>query len=467
MLIRHVSRYALALALLSSTAGCVEESPDLSPAERQALAEFLPTEESQPQHRLDAHFENRVTLVGYDISTETVTLGQPFTVTWYWHVDRRLGEGWGQFTHLANGAGENRINQDSNGAIRERYPASRWREGDNVRDVQTITLPNDWNSDQLTVFLGFWHEEHRLRVTSGPNDGENRVRAFTVPVVPGATAAAAPAAPEAPIPTGLARHTTGAIQIDGTLDEADWTGATPTASFVNTLNGSAATPAATARFLWDDENVYVAFVVEDAFLKNTNRGRDAHLWEQDAVEVMLDPDGDGQNYFELQVAPTGDVFDTHYDTRRQPQPFGHVDWNADIEARVATRGTPNDDEADQGYTVEMRIARASLHQGEGPAAPATPGGAEWRVNLYVMDTPQEGGQHASGWSPTLEGDFHVPARFGRVRFAAPEVAAAPAPAAADTPENPLRQVPREIRMYQREVAAQGGRAIAAARGVPH
>ncbi|HBQ13874.1 MAG TPA: hypothetical protein DEF51_22975, partial [Myxococcales bacterium] len=87
------------------------------------------------------------------------------------------------------------------------------------------------------------------------------------------------------------------------------------------------------------------------FVKNTLEGRDAHLWEQDAVEIMVDPDGDGRNYFELQVSPTGQVFDTRYDTRRQPQPFGHMDWNAEVRAAVHVEGTANDDEADEGYTA--------------------------------------------------------------------------------------------------------------------
>ena len=34
------------------------------------------------------------------------------------------------------------------------------------------------------------------------------------------------------------------------------------------------------------------------------------------------------------------------------------------------------------------------------------------MNLYVMDTMRSG-QRSAGWSPTLERDFHVPARFGR------------------------------------------------------
>ncbi|GAB4209518.1 MAG: hypothetical protein OHK0013_29010 [Sandaracinaceae bacterium] len=415
-----------------ATPGCVEESPELTATEREALREYISSQAPRPQHELDIRFENKVRLIGYDVDVETVTPGQPFQITWYWRVERRLGGGWLQFTHLADGSGADRINQDMNGVVRERYPASRWRANEYIRDVQTITLPADWGSDRVVFYLGFWHDEHRLQVSSGPNDGENRARAASIPVAasrpeePTPTTIAPGAAaerPTAPPPELDAHRVSGAITIDGRLDEADWRETAPSGAFVNTMNGSAAQPNASVKVMWNDEALFVGFDVGDDFLRNTLRGRDAHLWEQDCVEIMVDPDGDGRDYFELQVSPTGEVFDTHYASRRQPQPFGNVAWNAQIETRVATRGTANDDADDQGYSVEIRLPWASFQHGESPAMGTPPADSVWRLNFYVMDTRREGGQRAVGWSPPLEGDFHVPARFGRVRFSAPQVAA--------------------------------------------
>ena len=100
---------------------------------------------------------------------------------------------------------------------------------------------------------------------------------------------------------------------------------------MNTVNGNAGDFNATVRTLWNDEKLFVGFSVADDFIHNDLEGRDAHLWEQDCVEIMVDPDGDGRNYFEIQVSPTGQIFDTRYDARRQPQPFGHMDWNPEVE----------------------------------------------------------------------------------------------------------------------------------------
>lgn len=401
--------------------GCVEESPDLTPAERETLREYILTEAPHPQHELDIRFESRVRLIGYDISVEEITPGQPFDITWYWQVDRRLTSGWMLFTHLADASGANRQNEDSNGAVRERYQPARWHEGEWVRDPQHVTIPADWHSDRVIFYLGFWSEDHRLSITSGPNDGENRARAASVPIAGGATTDATGTttptpAVDRPIPSMTAAHTTGHITIDGQLQEADWSSLPASGSFVDTLGGGAGPFPATARMLWDDQNVYVAFEVRDDYLHNTIAERDGHLWEQDAVEIMVDPDGDGQHYFELQVSPTGNIFETAYDSRRVPQPIGHDDWDSHMVARARVEGTVNDENPDVGYTVELSIPWSAFAYGDMPAQIAPPGGSTWRFNFYVMDTRADGSQRGEGWSPTLVSDYHVPDRFGRVTF---------------------------------------------------
>ena len=400
--------------------GCVEESPDLTPAEREALREYILTEAPHPQHELDIRFESRLRLIGYDISVEEITPGTPFDVTWYWQVDRRLTSGWMMFTHLADASGANRQNEDSNGPVRERYQPSRWHEGEWVRDTQHITIPADWHSDRVIFYLGFWHEDHRLTITSGPNDGENRARAASVPIAGGATTSdatgtTAPAGDVA-IPALTAAHTTGPITIDGRLSESDWTSLPGTSTFVDTLGGGAGPFTSAARVLWDDQNMYVAFEVRDDYLHNTITERDGHLWEQDAVEIMVDPDGDGEHYFELQVSPTGNIFETAYDSRRVPQPIGHADWDSHMVAHATTEGTVNDETPDTSYTVELSIPWSAFSYGDMPASIAPPNGSTWRLNFYVMDARPDGGQRGVGWSPTLVGDYHVPARFGRVTF---------------------------------------------------
>lgn len=216
----------------------------------------------------------------------------------------------------------------------------------------------------------------------------------------------------------LAVHRTAqSPELDGALDDPAWRVAKTSGAFVETRNGGAAAVQASAKLLWDAKHLYVGIDVNDAWLRASDRTRDAHLWEQDCVELMLDPDGDGKNYFEIQVSPRGVVFDTRYDARRVPKPFGHLDWDSQSRIGVTTRGAIDDREADAGYTVEIAIPWQAFSLDRKPVLPPAIGD-EWRANLYVMDLGAKR-QQAAGWSPPGIGDFHVPSRFGILAFEGP------------------------------------------------
>jgi hypothetical protein len=399
---------AMGLLVMTQTLACAEKSTRLTQAEREMAKQIVSKEAPKPKHRVDFRFGDEVRLIGYDLSTDTVVENKPFEVTWYWKVEKPLGEGWKTFTHLADANRVSRINMDSARVARRVYPAEKWKAGEYIKDKQEMTLPKDWDSDAVIFFLGFWNGPKRLSVAKGKQDGDNRAEVLRLPVVEDEKDL------KKPVPRLIARRATGPITVDGKLDEPDWSAAQPTGPFVNTMKGTEGAFAATARVLYGAEHIYVAFEVKDDYLKSTFDKGDDHLWEQDTVEVMFDPDGDGKNYFEIQVAPSGLVFDTAYDARRDPKPFGKTDWTSRTEAGVEVDGTLNDADADQGYTVEMAVPWAALGT---VAAPATPpaAGAAWHVNFFVMDA-REKGQRAVGWSPPLVGDFHTLDRFGRVVF---------------------------------------------------
>jgi hypothetical protein len=220
-----------------------------------------------------------------------------------------------------------------------------------------------------------------------------------------------------------------AITIDGRLDEPAWRGANGTGPFVDVGSGreNPALPTrGNARLLWDDQYLYVGFEVSDKRVHGgwplpgqgaLDGGKEPHLWEKDTVEIMIDPDGDGDNrdYYEIQINPQNLVFDTQYDDYNSPNgngrgPFGHEEWSAHLESAVVVHGTIDDDsDVDQGYTVEAKIPWASFAKAQ--HAPPRPGDA-WRMNFYAMKN--NGG---TAWSPILGmGNFHRASRFGRVRW---------------------------------------------------
>ncbi|WP_438025863.1 carbohydrate-binding family 9-like protein [Sorangium sp. So ce233] len=213
-----------------------------------------------------------------------------------------------------------------------------------------------------------------------------------------------------------------AVTIDGRLDEPAWQAAARTGPFVNVGTGREDRSLPTqgeARLLWDDAFLYVGFDVSDQTITGgfPQGASDPHLWERDTVEVMIDPDGDGDNkdYYEIQIGPQNLVFDSQFDDYNAPKggpngPFGHQAWSAGLASAVELRGTIDDDsDEDRGYVVEAKIPWSSFAKAK--AAPPSPGDV-WRMNFYAMQN--NGG---AAWSPILgEGNFHRARRFGRVRF---------------------------------------------------
>jgi hypothetical protein len=133
-------------------------------------------------------------------------------------------------------------------------------------------------------------------------------------------------------------------------------------------------------------------------------GRDGPLWEEEVVEVFIDPVGDARSYFEFEVNPLNTVLDL---VLRQNRSGWKKDVAWDCEGfRSSVQRT------DTGWNAEFAIPFGSI-TAELPVI-----GAEWRVNFCRIDRPMDLPRELSAWSPTLLATFHELRRFGRVQFVA-------------------------------------------------
>ncbi len=215
----------------------------------------------------------------------------------------------------------------------------------------------------------------------------------------------------------------GEIAIDGRPTEPAWNNAAHTGLFVRPGDGRPAPDSkvnASARLAWNDEYLYLAFVVYDP-RPSTPFARsdvDPHIWEKaSGVEIMLQPGdfSDNKSYFEVQVDVGGAVWDTHFEDYNHPivdgpdgRVFGHTSWESKIRRAVAI------DEDAGRYTLELALPWSALAR---PRAPAPPRSDDvWRMNLYAF---RDGQGDATAWSPLLgQGNFHRASRFGRLHFVA-------------------------------------------------
>ena len=386
---------------------CVEQSPDL-PSEddvKVARENVLSAPPANIKFPVNADLEGKVTYLGMDVDTATVTPGKPFTLTHYWKVNETVGDDWKVFVHLeAPGTKASHLNAD-HVPIAGKYPVSVWKKGEIIRDTHRVSVPAGWKAPTVEIYTGLWKGPLRLKVTSGPHDPENRVLCAKL---------STDVTPPAPKKVVARKVKSDAIKLDGKLDEPAWQTAMSTGVFVKTLDGTGADQKTEAKVLWDDKNLYVAFQMEDKDVWATLAKPDDKLWTEEAVEVFIDADGDEKSYVELQTNPKGAIFDSYLPTVRGNQ----NDWSSNMKVAVNVDGTvDNRDDQDKGWTVEMAIPLEAAKGKEATMKNVPPTvGNVWRVNFFRMDMPKGKPQAGTAWSPPLTGDFHTLSRFGQLLF---------------------------------------------------
>jgi hypothetical protein len=442
---RHTRTYAVVLGSLLAVA-CVGGGKGLSSDDKERLkANILEAPPADLPHKLDVNFENKARLIGYKFDPENARPGQDVKLTYYWRCDDTIEEGWLLFTHTKDETSGKLGNLDFAGPLREEKNGGhqllgpeRWEKGKVYVDEQTYRVPDDVQGD-VGVYIGIWKGDARLRIISGPNDGDNSaiVGKIKTGVVP--KQSEEHTVNDVPSLTVNTLAKNDKIVVDGKADEPAWGVAASTGPFVDVGTGKPNTSFpvnAWAKLLWDEKNLYVFVQVQQADFYTgftdaksqpsayTAAGQ-PKLWEQDAVEMMVDPDpsGDNKDYYELQINPQNKVFKSQFDTLQQPNggangPFGHEDWDPKVKSAVQIQKGADGKPA--GYSVELAIpwagyAKAANH-------PPKPGDV-WRINFYGMHN-----NAGVAWSPILgQGNFHQASRFAKVTWQ-PAIPAPPASA---------------------------------------
>lgn len=429
--------WLVAACAVAFVGGCIDEAVDRAPPD--SLRSHVLEQQPEGLEPIDANFSGKVTLVGARVLPEgPYKPGASVKLEMVWRVDEELESAdWKLFTHVLGRTGRRLMNVDNVGPLRraragsQAYAPGRWEKGKYYLDTQSFRLPRKRVAKELRVVVGIWKGQERLTLLSGPNAGQNRALVARLPLEP-------PPPPAEPVPQmAVNRLKRGErIVIDGRLNERAWRGAADTGAFVDVGTGKPAAGKlqASAKLAWDARYLYVAASVRDQDVVGgfDPKQTDPHLWTKDCLEIMVDPDGDGDNkdYYEIQINPQNLVFDSRFDDYNRPAkqpdgPFGHQDWRARVDSAVRVRGTlDNAKDRDTGYVVEARIPWSSFDRAG--ALPPRPG-TSWRINLYAMEN-----NTGVSWSPILrQGNFHKASRFGKVTWATGGASGAVTTAAAE------------------------------------
>lgn len=179
------------------------------------------------------------------------------------------------------------------------------------------------------------------------------------------------------------------------------------------------------RALWTDAALFLRFDAADDAPWHTMTRRDDRLWEEEVVEIFLDPSRSGVDYAELEISPANVVCDL---VVRRPWPDLSSDpgWHIDgLATRVARWSGPAAD--GDGWTATARVPWEGLRPiTDGVRVPPRAGDV-WSFNVFRIKRPGGPARPAenvvlSAWSPTGAPSFHVPSAFGSLVFAGPPAA---------------------------------------------
>ncbi|MDB6153604.1 MAG: hypothetical protein JWL90_2057 [Chthoniobacteraceae bacterium] len=173
-------------------------------------------------------------------------------------------------------------------------------------------------------------------------------------------------------------------------------------TFREAFDGKSPRQATHLRCAWNASELRLLFRCEDDYVWATLTERDGPLYTEEVVEMFLDPVGDLESYFEIEVNPLNTVLDLVL--RKSPSGYRKdFSWRCEgLQTRV--------EKDDAGWNLEVSIPFGSL-TAEPPTA-----GTRWRMNFCRIDRPLGRDRELSAWSPPGRGSFHTPERFGVVQF---------------------------------------------------
>ncbi|MEQ1934451.1 MAG: carbohydrate-binding family 9-like protein [Fimbriimonadaceae bacterium] len=249
----------------------------------------------------------------------------------------------------------------------------------------------------------------------------------------------------------IARRAPVPPNLDGLLDGSSWTLAPRSRDFVDMATGGPALYRTETAVLWDDENLYVGFWIEEPFPTAELTERDSLIFRENDVELFING---GDCYYEFEINALGTIYEVFFiwrdafdrfdgfdlkdaysfggDFDRTPEHFwdgnhprgtrwAFRNWDMPgLRSAVSVQGALNDSSVrSEGWRVEMAIPWESLRVlSNGREVPPKPGDV-W--NLFFgrfQRVPIGGVEHQAAWcvSPHGRYDTHMPERFTPVVF---------------------------------------------------
>jgi hypothetical protein len=216
-----------------------------------------------------------------------------------------------------------------------------------------------------------------------------------------------------PPPSYEVRRASGRITVDGRLDEAAWQGAVPMTLLFPWDEQTGAKQKTVVRMLWDDDFLYVAYQCDDTDIVAHHDQHDDPTYEDDAVELLINPDPTHTTYIGLEMNARAVLYDYLF---IHPQVLLKAFDLKGVQLASHIDGTLNvTSDIDGGWVLEVAIPMANFLELAGAHPVAA--GTVWTANVNRWDGT-EPHRRLSMWSDSglVRPNPHNPKRFGRLVF---------------------------------------------------
>jgi hypothetical protein len=262
-------------------------------------------------------------------------------------------------------------------------------------------------------------------------------------------------------PDYLCYRTGTKLSINGHLDEAFWRNCPQSPQFGDIVDGTPGFYQTHAALGWDDSYLYVAFWIQEPYLRAHQTERDSRIYLENDVEVFIA----GQDcYYELEINALGTIYEVffipqskyyergfdqradfqfkhhHVDVlggfqdlgrynEKHPNPrWAFRDWDfPGLQTAVSLQGTINDDsDVDQGWTVEIAFPWSGF-KALFPNRTFPPReGDELKMDFSRFEQLYINGQELDPhpgwtWSPHGKYDSHLLEKFTTIKFSEKEL----------------------------------------------
>jgi 4-amino-4-deoxy-L-arabinose transferase-like glycosyltransferase len=159
----------------------------LNPGEKNEnpFAKMILSAPPVPQHAIDVNLEDKLEIIGFDLLddrgfVQAISPGKKYRMRTYYKVLAPITTEWESFIHID---GYKRRHNGDHKLLEGKYPMALWQAGDLLADEYEFTLEPNFSPGQYTLYFGLFLGDSRMKVKSGPQDGENRINGGPIRVL--------------------------------------------------------------------------------------------------------------------------------------------------------------------------------------------------------------------------------------------------------------------------------------------